>query len=143
MNFSFSGIKTAVRYRLERNLGVVQGTGISAEDSAALPADLVSTASATFQDRVVNHLVEKLEAAALQVNPASIAVVGGVAMNGALARAARARLAQRGITVPVIIPRAGLCTDNAAMIAAAGHALHRRGAGQSLAVDPSLRWEAA
>jgi len=143
LDFSFSGIKTAVRYRLERDLGLSQGSGVTALASAGLPPAMVAAASAAFQRRAVEHLVDKLGQAADRVLPATVAIVGGVAMNGALARAAREGLAARGIDVPLVVPRAGLCTDNAAMIAAAGYALHRRGKGENLEVDPSLRWEAA
>ncbi|GAC1335426.1 MAG: tRNA (adenosine(37)-N6)-threonylcarbamoyltransferase complex transferase subunit TsaD [Candidatus Dormibacteria bacterium] len=143
LDFSFSGIKTAVRYRLERTMGVAQGSGLDPRASATLPPSLVLAAAAAFQRRAVEHLVDRLSLAAVQVAPASIAIVGGVAMNGALARAARDELAASGSAVPLVIPGAGLCTDNAGMIAAAGHALYRRGSGASLEVDPSLRWEAA
>ena len=143
LDFSFSGIKTAVRYRLERDLGLVQGAGVSAAAAAGLPPAMVAAASAAFQRRAVEHLVDKLGRAADRVRPATVAIVGGVAMNGALGAAAREGLARGGIHVPVVIPGAGLCTDNAAMIAAAGYALHRRGKGGNLEVDPSLRWEAA
>lgn len=141
LDFSFSGIKTAVRYRLERELGVGQGGGLTADDSAQLPRERVVAASAMFQGRVVQHLGEKLEAAARQTRPATIAIVGGVAMNRALARSAAQRLQRAGIGVPLIVPAGALCTDNAAMIAAAGQAMWMRGSGESLAVDPSLRWD--
>ena len=143
LDFSFSGIKTAVRYRLERELGMAQGAGLAPADSARLPRERVVAASRVFQDRVLEHLVEKLETAARATRPAAIAIVGGVALNRALARAAEQRLARGGITAPLIVPGPALCTDNAAMIAAAGHALWARGRGADLGVDPSLRWEAA
>jgi N6-L-threonylcarbamoyladenine synthase len=138
LDFSFSGIKTAVRYRLERALGIARGEGL--EGAPRLPPEQVAAAAAAFQSRAIRHLTEKLEVAALQTRPAAIAIVGGVAMNRALGAEARSRLRRAGVEAPVIIPSPGLCTDNAAMIAAAGHALASRGEGRSLEVDPSLRW---
>jgi N6-L-threonylcarbamoyladenine synthase len=141
LDFSFSGIKTAVRYGVERELRVAQGAGV--DGAPGLPAAKVAAAAAMFQGRAVQHLTEKLEMAVRETDPASIAIVGGVAMNGVLAAQARLRLQRAGIETPVVIPSPGLCTDNAAMIAAAGHALFKRGAGDSLEVDPSLHWSAA
>jgi N6-L-threonylcarbamoyladenine synthase len=141
LDFSFSGIKTAVRYRVERGLGVPLGAGV--EGAPALPQETVAAAAAVFQARVLQHLTEKLELAVREVNPAAIAIVGGVAANRELAEQARRRLDRAGIDTPIVVPSPGLCTDNAAMIAAAGHALWKRGAGRSLDVDPSLRWAAA
>jgi N6-L-threonylcarbamoyladenine synthase len=141
LDFSFSGIKTAVRYRLERQLGVPQGAGVAG--ASALPEETVAAAAVAFQARALQHLTEKLELAVREANPAAIAIVGGVAANRELAEQARRRLGRAGIDTPIVIPSPGLCTDNAAMIAAAGQALWKRGAGQLLDVDPSLRWAAA
>lgn len=138
LDFSFSGIKTAVRYRVERALGVPQGAGV--DGASRLPAETVAAAAAMFQSRAVQHLTEKLERAAREVNPAAIAIVGGVAANHVLGEQARLRLRRARIDTPIVIPSLWLCTDNAAMIAAAGHALWKRGTGRSLDVDPSLRW---
>jgi N6-L-threonylcarbamoyladenine synthase len=123
LNFSFSGIKTAVRYALER-LPPQQR-----EDPG-----LIGAAAAAFQSRAVEHLVDRLERAWEEARPAGVAVAGGVALNSALRSRVKARL-----PLPVVVPGAQLCTDNAAMIAAAGYALHQRGAGGSLEVDPGLR----
>ncbi|HEV1997851.1 MAG TPA: tRNA (adenosine(37)-N6)-threonylcarbamoyltransferase complex transferase subunit TsaD [Candidatus Dormibacteraeota bacterium] len=145
LDFSFSGIKTAVRYRLEARLGIAQGGGLDASASASLPPRLVSAAAASFQRRAVQHLADRLAAAVVKTNPRSVTVVGGVAINGALRAAVTAVIeAVSGQPRPeLVLPSARLCTDNAAMIAAAGDALFRRGAGGSLDVDPSLRWSAA
>jgi N6-L-threonylcarbamoyladenine synthase len=143
LDFSFSGIKTAVRYRLERESGLRQGAGLAPAASAALSASRVGAASRAFQARVVEHLVEKLVLAAKQARPETVAIVGGVAMNRSLVAAARRSLGDAGVAARLVVPGPGLCTDNAAMIAAAGFALHRRGVGGRLDVDPSLRWQAA
>jgi N6-L-threonylcarbamoyladenine synthase len=137
LDFSFSGIKTAVRYRLEKRRRA-PGAGDGGA-SPELSPDEVRAVAADFQDRAVSHLVEGLEKAVAGHRPASVAVVGGVARNHAL-RQAVAALGERH-RVPVIVPPAILCTDNAAMIATAGDALWRRGLGGSLDVDPSLGWD--
>jgi N6-L-threonylcarbamoyladenine synthase len=96
LNFSFSGLKTALAYRV-RDLG--------AEKTEARRADL----AASYQRAIVRALVERTEAAAREIDAARIAVVGGVAANSEL----RASLPDAALA-----PLA-LCTDNAAMIASA------------------------
>jgi N6-L-threonylcarbamoyladenine synthase len=136
LDFSFSGIKTSVRYALERRLGVAQGAGLDHEQSAGLEAELVVAACASFQARVVEHLVDRVRAAVAVARPATVAIAGGVACNWALRAAVEAALPGGP---RVVVPAAELCTDNAAMIAAAGSLLWRGGKGRSLEVDPGLR----
>jgi N6-L-threonylcarbamoyladenine synthase len=136
LDFSFSGIKTAVRYALERRAGVAQGAGLTQEQSSALPSDLVAAAAASFQARAVEHLLDRLEAAVAATRPESVAIAGGVARNRAL-RAAAAAALDGG--PPLVMPAAELCTDNAAMIAAAGWHLWKAGKGRDLEVDPGLK----
>jgi len=136
LDFSFSGIKTSVRYALERRVGVAQGAGLEPEQSATLPSDIVAAACASFQARVVEHLVDRLMAGVAVARPATVAIAGGVASNRALRAAAESAL-DGGPRF--VVPPAELCTDNAAMIAAAGSLLWRAGRGRSLEVDPGLR----
>jgi N6-L-threonylcarbamoyladenine synthase len=98
-NFSFSGLKTAV-------------SRLVAQSGDEL---VVSDLAATFQDAVVDVLVTKTVDAARKHDAPQIALAGGVAANAAL----RAEMRRRG-HVPVVIPPVSLCTDNAAMIGAAG-----------------------
>jgi N6-L-threonylcarbamoyladenine synthase len=113
-DFSFSGLKTAV-------LRTVRETG----ESLAV-ADL----AASFQEAVVDVLATKTVETAREHGAQSIALAGGVAANLPL----RARLRQLS-EVPVLIPPVRLCTDNAAMIAAAAHFRFEAGARSSLDLD--------
>ena len=109
--FSFSGLKTAVRY-------MVRDLGQDALTETGVPADpqVVADLAAAFQVAAVDQLVAGLEVAADRTGATTVAVVGGVAANKALRDAVNARF--RGLRV--VIPPFDLCTDNAAMIAAAG-----------------------
>ncbi|MEW5867876.1 MAG: tRNA (adenosine(37)-N6)-threonylcarbamoyltransferase complex transferase subunit TsaD [Chloroflexota bacterium] len=102
-NFSFSGLKTAV-LRQVRHLQEL-GSPLPVEDLAA-----------SFQAAVVDVLVGKTMQAAQEFNAAEILVAGGVSANRALRAAMHAQA-----EVPVHIPPIALCTDNAAMVAAAGY----------------------
>ncbi len=103
-SFSFSGLKTAVRYLLPR-VGPVR-------DDASLLADLC----ASFQQAVVDVLVRKTILAARAAGRERVAVSGGVSMN-TLLRAEFARACQRE-GIELLLSPSALCTDNAAMIAA-------------------------
>lgn len=117
LDFSFSGLKTAVWHYL-------QGPG----RGAAL-ADL----AASFQLAVADALVEKTLAAASQRGVKRILLAGGVAANSALRRLLTERAAPQGITVSYPPPL--LCTDNGAMIAGAGFYAWRRGERSSLELN--------
>ena len=109
--FSFSGLKTAVRYAV-RDLGPEQ------LDDSGIPRDagVVSDIAASFQSAAVDQLVTALDRAAERTGAEQIAVVGGVAANSAL----RAAVHERFAGLRVVVPPIALCTDNAAMIGAAG-----------------------
>jgi N6-L-threonylcarbamoyladenine synthase len=91
--------------------------------------------AASFQEAVVDVLVTKTKRAAAEFGVGQVLLAGGVAANAHL----RAEMDRR-IGRPVIYPPLALCTDNAAMIAAAGHyrlaAGHR--SGLDLDVNPNL-----
>ncbi|HLI14956.1 MAG TPA: tRNA (adenosine(37)-N6)-threonylcarbamoyltransferase complex transferase subunit TsaD [Acidimicrobiales bacterium] len=102
LDCSFSGLKTAVvRY-------VREHPGVASADVAA-----------AFQAAVVDVLVDKALAGALAVSARSICLAGGVAANGPLRAAVAAAAAERDLHL--FLPSPAMCTDNAAMIAAAGH----------------------
>jgi N6-L-threonylcarbamoyladenine synthase len=131
LDFSFSGLKTAVIYYLEgkgyrkpRRRGL---TRAGTRDTEPFPVDssLVADIAASFQQAVVDVLTRNAIKAAKRVNTPRILLTGGVACNQSL----RHHLAQRALRdgIEVYWPRPELCTDNAAMIAAAGSALIGRG----------------
>jgi N6-L-threonylcarbamoyladenine synthase len=104
-DFSFSGIKTAVSLHVKRQ--------------RPLEAGQVADVAASFQATVVKMLVRKTARAALRLGVRRILLTGGVAANGVLRAAFHAECGERGWELHV--PSRQLCTDNAAMIAAAGH----------------------
>lgn len=98
LEFSYSGLKTAVLYALQRE-----------------PDASVADIAASFQAAAVDVLVSKTRAALTRTGAPRLVVAGGVAANGLLRRRLESEM-----PVPVLVPPISLCTDNAAMIACAG-----------------------
>ncbi len=121
-NFSFSGIKTAV-LRVVRELERVNRT---------FP---VADLAASFQAAVVDVLFTKTMKAAREFEVSSILVAGGVSANQALREAFESQ-----VEFPVHIPSLSLCTDNAAMIAAAGYFHYCAGHVDPLDLDVLPNW---
>jgi N6-L-threonylcarbamoyladenine synthase len=119
LDFSFSGLKTAVAVELERRGPLAEGER----------ADV----AASFQAAACDVLVAKTRAALRREGLAQVAVVGGVAANLCLREALAS--AARADGFEVVLPPAALCTDNAAMVAAAGARLLARGEAHGLALD--------
>jgi len=148
LDFSFSGLKTAVLYHVREN-GDYSEEIRKREEALArgerkveqlLPLCSPKTLGLVreFQNAVVRDLVERTLSAAEQLSSESILVSGGVAANSQLRATFEGRAKTAG--VDVFFPSRALSTDNAAMIAAAAYSRLRSGilAGTSLNADPSL-----
>jgi N6-L-threonylcarbamoyladenine synthase len=136
-DMSFSGLKTAAR----RTVGLARAeAGLPADEreGGTLPISVVAELAWGFQDSVVDVLASKTIRAAEEVGAHGIVLGGGVAANTALRDRISSRAAARGIAL--VIPRPGLCTDNGAMIGAAGARRFAAGvrAGLDLDARPSL-----
>jgi N6-L-threonylcarbamoyladenine synthase len=121
-DFSFSGLKTAVLYEVR----ALQ------KKSHSLP---VADLAASFQGAVVEVLFKKTMDAAREFGAREILVAGGVSANRALRQAFKSQT-----EFPVHIPPLSLCTDNAAMIAAAGHYRFVLGHISELDIDVTPTW---
>jgi N6-L-threonylcarbamoyladenine synthase len=129
LDFSFSGLKTAVRHLVEMLPKL--------DDQSR--ADI----AAAFQARVAESLADRTQRALRRcreggVPLTALVVAGGVAANGALRRALGAVAAETGL--PLVAPPPRLCTDNAAMIAWAGIERLRLGLRDGFDFAPRPRW---
>ncbi|MGR6429499.1 tRNA (adenosine(37)-N6)-threonylcarbamoyltransferase complex transferase subunit TsaD [Rhizobium sp. PAMB 3174] len=133
LDFSFSGLKTAVRQ------AATEIAPLSDQDIADICASFQQAVSRTLKDRIGRGLIRFKEAMhGLSETPALV-VAGGVAANKALRETLLALCGEHGFRF--IAPPHRLCTDNAAMIAWAG--LERMAAGfgpDQLDVQPRSRW---
>jgi len=120
--FSFSGLKTAVRYLLPK--------------LATLP---LADVCASFQEAVVDVLVEKTIRAARATHQRVVALSGGVSCNSRLREKMRAACERAGLTLLIAPP--ALCTDNAAMIGYVAALKFAHGETSPLTgdIDPNLR----
>ncbi len=133
LDFSFSGLKTAMLRHLER--AGVDGSPLDAE---GLPQDLVDLL-ASFQRAIVEALLDRVQAVHASEGIRLLALSGGVAANTEL-RATLSAWGQRE-AVSVLLPDRSLTTDNAAMIAWAGLLRFRRDGPRRLpAVNARSRW---
>ncbi|GAA1009193.1 tRNA N6-adenosine threonylcarbamoyltransferase [Acrocarpospora pleiomorpha] len=119
LDFSFSGLKTAVARYVEKH-----GGSLSIPDVAA-----------SFQEAVVDVLTRKALAACAQHDVHDLLIGGGVAANSRLRALAQERCDAAGVRLRV--PRPGLCTDNGAMVAALGANLLEAGIAPSPLTIPA------
>ena len=122
LEYSFSGLKTALLYRL-RDL----------EQAGTLDERARADLAAAFEHSVVESLLAKLDRAMAETGAREVVVCGGVAANTRLRERAGEAVAGRA---RLTIPPLSLCTDNAAMIAAAAHFA----GGSPVTADPALGW---
>ena len=137
-DFSFSGLKTAALQLVEgARDGLEPGSSRYAREGAAAAASTggvsIPDFAAAFQEAVVDVLATKTVRAAEALGVRQVLLAGGVAANLALRERLTADLAPRGIALRY--PPVAYCTDNAAMIAAAGYFHLRLGERSSLDLD--------
>jgi N6-L-threonylcarbamoyladenine synthase len=124
-DFSFSGLKTSLLNMLKKR-------------TEPFSAEELNDVVASYQEAIVDVLVEKTLRVAKQEGLSRVAVCGGVAANSRL----RVRFMEDGKKqgVDAFIPPPVLCTDNAGMIAVAGHALLKKGIRSGLDLNAVSRW---
>jgi N6-L-threonylcarbamoyladenine synthase len=124
LDFSFSGLKTAVLHSLRER------------DEAWRTAHLADIC-ASFEQAVVDPLIERSLRAADEFGARALVLAGGVAANSRLREQLGEACAARGL--PLHLPPRGLCTDNAVMIARAAHGRLLRGERSELDADAAPR----
>ena len=127
LDFSFSGLKTAVVNLVNEHFGSEPVTGRDLNDLAA-----------GFQAAVVDVLTKKAETLLKETGADRFVMAGGVAANSALRRAMTEMTARLG--VELLLPSVHLCTDNAAMVAVMGRFHLQAGKTMSLEDDALARW---
>jgi N6-L-threonylcarbamoyladenine synthase len=120
LDFSFSGVKTSMVYYLKKHPN---------PDDKAL-RDIC----ASYQEAIVETLVDKTLIAAKQNEVKSVVIAGGVACNSRLRELSKERFGQGGISV--YIPSPKYCTDNAAMIGSLGGFMFKNGQTSKLNITP-------
>ncbi len=121
-NFSFSGLKTSVRYLLPK-LGEIP----------------IADVCASFQEAVVEILVTKTIRAAIAHNRKTIAVSGGVSCNTRLRELLQSRADAHGMEL--LLAQPAICTDNAAMIGFVASLMHAAGGRSQLTADIDPNWK--
>jgi len=127
LNFSFSGVKTAILYFLQEQ---------TAKDPGFIEKNLARLC-ASIQDRIVSILLNKLKKAAAQTGIRDLCIAGGVSANSGLRKAFQEK--GRELNWKVFIPPFEYCTDNAAMIAITAHYKFLAGDFADLSVSASAR----
>jgi N6-L-threonylcarbamoyladenine synthase len=122
LDFSFSGLKTAVLYHVR---------GVPGKDQVPPPMTEphLRDVAASFQAACIDTLIKKLRRAIAQTRARSVIIGGGVSANRGL------RAALRGFELPVYFPAMQFCTDNAAMSAGLAHVLAAAGRFSALDLD--------
>ncbi|MCB0609558.1 MAG: tRNA (adenosine(37)-N6)-threonylcarbamoyltransferase complex transferase subunit TsaD [Lewinella sp.] len=128
LDFSFSGLKTAILYFLRQAL----------EKDPEFIRNNLADICASVQQIIVNTLMDKLEKAAAETGIREIAVAGGVSANSGLRSAVES--AGKRLGWNTYIPKLEYCTDNAGMIAVAGYYKYLKGEFSGQDVGPLVRW---
>ena len=126
-DFSFSGLKTAVLREVQK-----QGR---------LSSQTVSNICYSLQEAVFAILIRKTFQAAREFNAKSILLGGGVASNQILRKRFESAIISQQLEVALFVPDKKLCTDNAAMIAAAAFFNHRTTNWKNISANPELYFD--
>jgi len=124
-DFSFSGLKTAVRNYIAL---------FASTDEGINPKLNIKDVAASFQEAVVDTLVDKTMLAVAETGVDKVVVAGGVAANSRLRSRMTEESQKKGFTL--YLPAMGLCIDNAAMIALAGYLHFKHGETSDLDLNP-------
>lgn len=127
LNFSFSGLKTAILYFLQEN---------QQQDPAFIQNNL-SDICASIQQRIISILLNKVVKATNETGVRDVAIAGGVSANSGLRKALQEYGEKYGWRT--FIPKFEYCTDNAGMIAIAAYYKYQAGAFASLDAVPTAR----
>jgi N6-L-threonylcarbamoyladenine synthase len=133
--FSFSGIKTSVRYFVEkvRRAGILLENGQENAKDANPDTVTVEDIAASFQAAVVDVLTYKSIRAAKSTGAKTITLTGGVAANSQLRATLKAAAAEIG--AKLYYPPMNLCTDNGAMIAGIAYEKYQQGLRDGLSLN--------
>ena len=123
LDFSFSGLKTAVVNYVKSHLKPIEG----------YPEDLIQDIVSSFQEAVVDVLVKKTLQAAQQQGLKKVVLSGGVAANQHLREKIKEEASQQ--KVKVYMPSPSFCTDNAAMVGVVGYEYLKRGIRSPLSLN--------
>ena len=126
LNFSFSGLKTAMLHQINKY-------------PVTIPSQDANDLCASFQEAVCDVLVTKTTAALLQTDLKRLVVAGGVACNSGLRR--RMKTLAEDLNIELHIPDPSLCGDNAAMLAVPGNYYLEHGSPSPLTLDVTATWD--
>lgn len=129
LDFSFSGLKTAILYFLKKEI----------KSNPNFIEENLADIAASVQDRIVSILLNKLLAAVEQTGIREVAVAGGVSANSGLRKALEKTGREKGWKT--YIPKFEYCTDNAAMIAITGYYKYLKEVFVDHSVQPVARWK--
>ncbi|HEX8915832.1 MAG TPA: hypothetical protein VF796_25985, partial [Humisphaera sp.] len=128
LDFSFSGLKTAVLYKV-RGVPVKDGPGVRDNPPPPPTGQELADVCAAFQAACVDVILKKLNRAIAVTGARSVIVGGGVSANRGL------RAALKRLKVPSFVPPLRYCTDNAAMSAGLAHVYYEQGRFSDLSLD--------
>jgi len=145
LDFSFSGLKTAVLRRVEKMFGVCHNRRVAGSFHRLVPktvsneiTSVIDSLAHGFQEAITDVLTTKLFWAAQRYGAENVVVCGGVASNNVLRQKVRGQAQVQGIRP--IFPSPDLCTDNAAMIAARAETVINEFGGDDLGFSALCRW---